>query len=99
METVKSLFSNKGNYGNKIKLVENENIIDEDTKVAEKLHNFFEIVVAFLDIRGNQYTVENVENISDPVDKVIEKTEFHSSILLIKNWHNWQKHYSNFILF
>ena len=34
-KTVNPLFSNKGNYGNKIKLVENEEIIDDDTKVAE----------------------------------------------------------------
>ena len=41
--------------------------------------------MTFLDIHGNQYTVENVENISDPVDKGIKKFEFHPSILLIKN--------------
>ena len=40
-KTVKLLFSSKGSYGNKIKLVENEEIIDDDTKVAEELHNFF----------------------------------------------------------
>ena len=34
-KTVNPLFSNKGNYGNKIKLAENEEIIDDDTKVAE----------------------------------------------------------------
>ena len=40
-KTVKLLFSSKGSYGNKIKLVENEEIIDGDTKVAEELKNFF----------------------------------------------------------
>ena len=40
-KTVKLLFSSKGSYGNKIKLVENEEIIDDDTKVAEELKNFF----------------------------------------------------------
>ena len=40
-KTVKLLFSSKGSYGNKIKLVENEEIIDDDTKVAEELNNFF----------------------------------------------------------
>ena len=38
---MKLLFSSKGSYGNKIKLVENEEIIDDDTKVAEELNNFF----------------------------------------------------------
>ena len=40
-KTVKLLFSSKGSYGNKIKLVENEEIIDDDTKVAKELNNFF----------------------------------------------------------
>ena len=58
-ETVKPLFPNKGNYGNKIKLVENKEIFDDDTK--EELNNFFKTAVASLDIHGNPYTVENVE--------------------------------------
>ena len=82
---LKPFFSNKGNYGNKIELVENEEIIDDDTKVAEELNNFFKTAVASLDIHGNPYTVENVENMSDPVEKAIKKFEFHPSILLIKN--------------
>ena len=65
-KTVKPLFSNKGNYGNKIKLVENEDIIDDDTKIAEELNNFFKTVVASLDIHGNPYT-------SGPVEKAIKK--------------------------
>ena len=84
-KTVKPLFSNKGNYGNKIKLVENEEIIDDDTKVAEELNNFFKTAVASLDIHGNPYTVENVENMSDPVEKAIKNFEFYPSILLIKS--------------
>ena len=39
-KTVKPLFPNKRNYGNKIRLVENEEIICDDTKVAEELNNF-----------------------------------------------------------
>ena len=85
MENCKTSFSNKGNYGNKIKLVENEEIIDDDTKVAEELNNFFKTAVASLDIHGNLHTVENVENMSVPVEKAIKKIEFHPSILLLKN--------------
>ena len=77
-KTVKPLFSNKGNYGNKIKLVENEEIIDDDTKVAEELNNFFKTAVVSLDIHGNPYAVENVENMSDPVEKVIKKIRISS---------------------
>ena len=66
------------------KLVENEEIIDDGIKDAEELNNFFKTAVASLDIHGNQYTVKNVENISDPVYRAIKKFEFHPSILLIK---------------
>ena len=51
--------------------------------MIEELNNFFKIATASLDIHGNPYTVENVENMSDPVEKAIKK--FHPSTLLIKN--------------
>ena len=51
-KTVKSLFSNQGNYSNKIKLVQNVEIIDDHTKVAEELYNFFKTVLTSLDIDG-----------------------------------------------
>ena len=38
-KTVKPLFSNKGNYGNKIKLVENEEIIDDDRRTKQFFKN------------------------------------------------------------
>ena len=38
-KTVKPLFSNKGDYGNKIKLIENEEIIDDDTTVGAELNH------------------------------------------------------------
>ena len=40
-KNIKPLSSNTGNYGDNIKLVENEEIINDDTKVAEELINFF----------------------------------------------------------
>ena len=73
-KTVKPLFSNKGSHGKTIKLVQKEEIID-DTKVAE-LNNFLKSAVTSLDFHGNQYTVENVENISDPADKIFKKFNF-----------------------
>ena len=47
-KTVKPRFSNKGNYGVKIKLVENEEIIDDGTKLAEELKKFFKTATASL---------------------------------------------------
>ena len=82
---MKPLFSNKGNFGNKIKLVESREIIDEDADIAEELNNFFKNTVASLNIHENKHIVENIENINDLVDKAIKNFEFHPSILLIKN--------------
>ena len=48
-------------------------MIDDGTKVAEELNNFFKTAVASLDIHGNQYTVGNVKNISSPVGKAMKK--------------------------
>ena len=50
-----------------------------------KLHkNLFKTAVASLDIHGNQYTVEKVENIVMLLIKQKKKVGFHPSILLIK---------------
>ena len=53
--------------------------------MIEELNNFLKIATASLDIHGNLYTVENVENMNDPVEKATKKIEFHPSIFLIKN--------------
>ena len=53
--------------------------------MIEELNNFFKIATATLDIHRNPYTVENVENMNDPVEKATKKVEFHPSIFLIKN--------------
>ena len=76
-------FFTKGNYGEIIdddtKVArENEEITDDDTKVAEELNIFFKTAVASLDTCGNLYTVENVENKSDPVEKAIKKIRIPS---------------------
>ena len=45
-----------------IKLPENEEIIDDDTKIAEEVNNFFKKNrMAFSYIHINQYTVENIK--------------------------------------
>ena len=45
-------------------------------EVAEELNNFLKTAVASLGIHRSPYTVENVENMSDPVE----------NFLLILNW-------------
>lgn len=45
---------------------------------------FFINAVTYLNIQENSYTVADFENISDPVQKAMDKTELHGSILFIK---------------
>ena len=84
-KTVKPSFSNKGSFGNKIKLVENDELLQDDKNIAEEMNNFFKNAVLTLDIKENSYiTNHNIPYITDPIEKAIEKYKFHPSILLIK---------------
>ena len=40
-KTIKPFFSDKGNYGANIKLVEEEEVLQNDSEIAEKLNEFF----------------------------------------------------------
>ena len=42
---VKPFFSDKGNYGGNIKLVEEEEVLQNDSEIAEKLNEFFKNAV------------------------------------------------------
>ena len=84
-KNIKPLFSDTGNFRNKIKLVKGGEIMDDDADIAEELNNFFKNAVASLNTHENKYIIENIENINDHVNKAIKKFEFHSSILFIKN--------------
>ena len=84
-KTVKPFFSNKGNYGANIKLVEGE-VWQNGSKIAEKLNQFFKNAVSTLGITENSFVInEEYKNISDPVQRAIVKFESHPSISLIKN--------------
>ena len=71
--------------GTKFKLVENEELLQDDNKIAEEMNNFFKNTVSELDMKENSYIInQNVSYITDPIEKAIEKYKFHPSILLIK---------------
>ena len=85
-KTVKQFFSDQGNYGANIKLVEGEEVFQNDSKIAEKLNEFFKNAVSTLGITENSFVInEEYKNISDPVQRAIVKFESHPSISLIKN--------------
>ena len=52
-------FSDKGNLRSQIKLIENDELIQNDDKVAETLNTFFKNAVSTLDINENSYIVNN----------------------------------------
>ena len=69
-KTVKPFFSNKGSYN--VKLVEDDKLLQDDSKVAEELNSFFKEAISTLDINENSYIINpNSINISDPVEKAI----------------------------
>ena len=85
-KTIKPFFSDKTNLRSQIKLTENDELIQNDDKVAETLNTFFKNAVSTLDINENSYIVNNESStILDPVERAIKKYEIHASILLIKN--------------
>ena len=77
-KTVKPFFSNKGDRGSNIQLVKDNELLQDDQKIADELNTFFKNAGSNLNIN------ENTGNLSDPVDKDICKYKFHPSILLIK---------------
>ena len=84
MENNETVFlSDKGNLRSQIKLTENDELIQNDDKVAETLNTFFKNAVSTLDINENSYIVNNESStILDPVQRAIKKYEIHSSKLL-----------------
>ena len=79
-------FSDKGNLRSQIKLIENDELIQNDDKVAETLNTFFKNAVSTLDMNENLYKVNNESSsILNPVERAIKKYEIHPSILRIKN--------------
>ena len=87
MENNETVFlSDKGNLRSQIKLIENDELIQNDDKVAETLNTFFKNAVSTLDINENSYIVNNESStILDPVERDIKNYEIHPSMLLIKN--------------
>ena len=84
-KTIKPFFSNKGNYGSQIKLVEKDEVLQDDDLIAKKLNKCFKNVVSTLNIKENRFiTNRSSDDISDPIDKAIDKCKFHPSILSIR---------------
>ena len=81
-KVTKPLFSEKSKSNNKIILLENDNIIPEDPKVAEIFNDFFAKTVENLNIKGYNIDHAPLENV-DFVSNAIDKFNNHPSILRI----------------
>ena len=79
-------FSSKGSYNAEIKLTDEDEIIQNEEKVAETLNSFFKNAVSSLKLNVNSFAINNEhKNIQDPIENIIVKYQLHSSILIIKN--------------
>ena len=82
-KTVKPFFSDKVTTFPQITLVENDEIISDESKVANSFNNFFENAVHSLGIKTNEYSNDNC-GLKNPLEIAIKKHEQHPSINLIK---------------
>ena len=64
-------------------MVENDEIISDESKVANSFSNFFENAIHSLGIKRNKYSNDNF-GLKNPVEIAIKKHEQHPSINLIK---------------
>ena len=81
-KTVKPFLSDKVTFP-QIALVENDEIISDESKVANSFNNFFENAVHSLGIKTNEYSNDNC-GLKNPLEIAIKKHEQHPSINLIK---------------
>ena len=82
--SVKPFFSDKNKSVNKITLIENGTIIDDDNNVAETFNEFFSNVVERMHITG--FIPEPIlDNSTDLITNCIQKFQNHPSITHIKD--------------
>ena len=81
--TVKFFLSDKIVSKEQITLVENNEIISEDSDVAQTFNSFFSNIVTNLKIPAYAVSNSNLENVADPIIKLILKYRDHPSILTI----------------
>ena len=80
---MKPHFSDKSSSFNKITLVEENLIIDQNEEIAKTFNDFFTKVVSNLNITQYEDPSVNFEQIEDPILRVIEQYQNHRSILAV----------------
>ena len=82
-KTVKPFLSDKVTTFPRISLVENDEIISDEAKVANSFSNFFENAIRSLGIKTNEYSSDKF-GLKNTVEITIKKYEQDLSINLIK---------------
>jgi hypothetical protein len=82
-KTVKPFFTDKGGSRNKIVLVENDKIINDDQEIAQTFNNYFDNAVKSLGIMKTEPIIDPEVSQGDVLD-AIKMYESHPSIIKIK---------------
>ena len=82
-KTVKPFLSDKITTFLKRLLVENDEIISDESKVADSFSNFFENALHSLGIKTNEYSNDNY-GLENPVEIAIKKYDQHRVSILLK---------------
>ena len=82
-EYVKPLFTEKNARSNKITLVEDNSILENNDKIAETFNNFFTSAVSNLNIPSFVDPSVEIDHIEDPILRIIEQYKNHPSAVAI----------------
>ena len=83
-KTVKPLFSDKIQTPGSITLLEGDELVSDDKKVAEILNGYFVNITASVEISGVEENLVKTNEVSDPIDIDVNMYKRHPSIQLIK---------------
>ena len=82
-KTVKPFLTDKGTVSNKITLIENNEIISNDSTLANTFNDYFVNIVPALGIIENDDLLCNADYINDPLESIIKRYQNHPSIISI----------------
>ena len=71
-KTVKTLFSDKITYSEKITLIEGDKIVTDDSEIANIFNDYFSNIVINLEINKDQSNLTASGVNSDPIPSIIE---------------------------
>ena len=80
---VKPLFTEENARSNKITLVEDNSILENNDKIAETFNNFLTSAVSNLNILPFVDPSVEIDNIEDPILRIVEQYKSHPSLVAI----------------